>query len=63
MKGKYISTSLMLAVLAGGKEGSSVLVNETKASTHDHLLIWTKTNGAEKSITTITKGRDELKAI
>ena len=63
MKGKYISTSVMLAVLAGGKEGTSVLVDETKASTQDHKMIWTKTNGSEKSITTKAEGRDELKAI
>lgn len=43
MKGKYISTSLMLAVLAGGKEGNTVLVKEMPANTNDHLLIWSKT--------------------
>lgn len=63
MKGKYISTSLMLAVLAGGKEGSGVLVDETKASTHDHQLIWIKTNGSEKNITKKISDRDELKVI
>ena len=63
MKGKYISTSLMLAVLAGGKEGTSVLVNETKATTHDHRVIWTKANDSEKSITTKAEGRDELKVV
>ncbi len=42
MKGKYISTSLMLAVLAGGKEESLLHINETKASTQDHQLIWVK---------------------
>lgn len=63
MKGKYISTSLMLAVLAGGKEGSSVLVDETKATTADHKLIWSKSNGSIKNLTNKKEDRDELKVI
>ncbi|MCK9404125.1 MAG: hypothetical protein M0Q26_12070 [Chitinophagaceae bacterium] len=43
MKGKYISTSLMLAVLAGTKEGFILHINETKADPKDHQLIWSKT--------------------
>lgn len=63
MKGKYISTSLMLAVLAGSKEGSSVLVDETKATTNDHKLIWSKSNGSVKKVTNKKEDRDELKVI
>ena len=63
MKGKYISTSLMLAVLAGSKEGSSVLVDETKATTNDHKLIWSKSNGSVKNVTNKKEDRDELKVI
>lgn len=63
MKGKYISTSLMLAVLAGGKEGSSVLVDETKATTDDHKLIWSKSNDSVKNMTNKKEDRDELKVI
>lgn len=63
MKGKYISTSLMLAVLAGGKEGSSVLVDETKATTDDHKLIWSKSNGSVKNVTNKKEDSDELKLI
>jgi hypothetical protein len=56
MKGKYISTSLMLAVLAGGKEGTTVLVHETPANTNDHQLIWSKT--PEVSIQPIASAND-----
>ena len=63
MKGKYISTSLMLAVLAGGKDGNSMLVDETKATTLDHKMIWSKTNGAEKTVINKLEGRDELKLV
>lgn len=42
MKGKYISTSLMLAVLAGGNNEHHLLVQETHASTSGHKIIWHK---------------------
>ncbi len=42
MKGKYISISLILAVLAGGNGQPGILVDETMASTVDHETIWTK---------------------
>lgn len=61
MKGKYITTSLMLAVLAGGKAGTSVLVDETKASTTDHTLIWSKTVAAANENMRQMADRDELK--
>lgn len=43
MKGKYISTSLMLAVLSGTKEEFILQVNEIKADPKNHQLIWSKT--------------------
>lgn len=58
MKGKYITTSLMLAVLAGSKECPSVLVDETTASVKDHTLIWGK---EQKSRLLQSADRDELK--
>ena len=61
MKGKYITTSLRLAVLSGGNHGATVLVDETKAATHDHQLIWSKTVAAAKLTMTEMQGRDELK--
>ncbi len=61
MKGKYITTSLMLAVLAGGKAGTSVIVDETAASTKDHTLIWSKTVASAKANMLEMSGRDELK--
>ena len=61
MKGKYITTSLLLAVLAGGKNGASVLVDETPAATGDHTLIWSKENQTAKQIALQMQGRDELK--
>lgn len=48
MKGKYISTTVMLAVLAGTKESFMLSIKETKADPKNHLLIWCKP--AEKRI-------------
>lgn len=61
MKGKYITTSLMLAVLAGGKNGVSVLVDETTATTQDHTLIWTREASQPAENLAKMQGRDELK--
>lgn len=58
MKGKYITTSVLLAVWSGGKNGISVLVDETPATTLDHATIWTKNN---KKSAAQAKDRDELK--
>jgi len=63
MKGKYITTSLRLAVLSGGNHGASVLVDETKASTDNHQLIWSKTVAAAKTTMAKMQGRDELKTV
>ena len=54
MNKKYITTSLMLAVLASGKTIQALNVPETKASIENHLLIWRKTILlSEHSIVTI----------
>jgi hypothetical protein len=45
MRGKYITTSLKLAVLAGSKKHKTI-VNETKAVFHDHQIIWSKNSAA-----------------
>jgi hypothetical protein len=63
MKGKYITTSLKLAVLSGGGHGASVLVDETKATTLNHQLIWSKTVAAAKISIAEMQGRDELKTV
>jgi hypothetical protein len=56
MKGKYISTSLILAVLSGGKHQPTILVDEVMASTRDHAFIWTKN---EKDISVAASGLKE----
>ncbi|MBI2284073.1 MAG: hypothetical protein HYU71_10215 [Bacteroidetes bacterium] len=61
MKGKYITTSLLLAVLAGGKNGVSVLVDETTAATRDHTLIWTRDTSKPTEKLSQMQDRDELK--
>jgi hypothetical protein len=61
MKGRYITTSLMLAVLAGGKKGTTVLVDETTATTKDHMLIWSKTVSTAKLAMQKMAVPDELK--
>ena len=43
MNSKYITTSLMLAVLASGKSEQILGMPETKACLENHLLIWHKT--------------------
>lgn len=61
MKGKYITTSLLLAVLAGGKNGVSVLVDETTAATQDHTLIWTRDTIKPTEKLSQMQDRDERK--
>jgi hypothetical protein len=61
MKGKYITTSLMLAVLSGGKKEDTILVDETTASTKDHTLIWSKTVSTAKQAMVKIAAPDELK--
>lgn len=55
MRGKYITTSLKLAVLAGSKKHRAVL-NETKAVTTDHKIIWAKTLAATKQTVLLSDG-------
>jgi hypothetical protein len=61
MKGKYISTSLLLAVMASEKSAHMMHLAETKASTKDHELIWSKENPSVKQLKARLQGRDELK--
>jgi len=61
MNKKYITTSLMLAVLAGGKTRQDLYIPETKASIDDHLLIWKKTSLLSEHSVTMQEDRDELK--
>lgn len=61
MKGRYITTSLMLAVLSESKKASTVLVAETAASTKDHTLIWSKTVATAKKAMLQMAAPDELK--
>lgn len=63
MKGKYITTSLLLAVLAGDNKGRSVLTDETSATTKDHSLIWSKTVSTAKQNMLKLAAPDELKTI
>ena len=63
MKGKYMTTSLMLAVLAGGKSGVSVIVDETPALIKDHATIWSKTVSIAQEKMLAMSGRDELKTV
>lgn len=63
MKGKYISTSLMLAVLAGGKEDACLIVDETAASTNDHKLIWSKEDAVKNNTVLNIENPDELKIV
>ncbi len=61
MKGKYITTSLMLAVLAENRKNNMALVAETTASTKDHTLIWSKTVSTAGKVMLQLKQPDELK--
>ncbi len=61
MNKKYITTSLMLAVLAGGKTIQDLYVPETKASINDHLLIWKTITRLSAHSVVIQEGPDELK--
>lgn len=46
MRGKFITTNLKLAVLAGGKRSKLLSVKETKASLENFELIWSKPSSA-----------------
>jgi hypothetical protein len=58
MKGKYITTSLLMAILGSGR---SVEVVETIADTQSHELIWAKGLPLVKAQLAKLKDRDELK--
>jgi hypothetical protein len=61
MKGKYISTSLLLAVMASAKSAHMMHLDETKATTEDQELIWSKDIPSAKQLQARLQGRDELK--
>lgn len=44
MSGKYITTTIRLAVLSGSKSKKTDYVKETIAVTGDHKMIWSKNN-------------------
>ncbi|TDH28050.1 hypothetical protein EXU57_06195 [Segetibacter sp. 3557_3] len=54
MSGKFISTTIRLALLAGGKKQAGINirktdeVKETKAMMQAHQILWSKYNGASK---------------
>ncbi len=61
MKGKYITTSLLLAIMASEKAANTIHVAETKASTEGHEFLWSKNIAGANEIRARIKGRDELK--
>ena len=61
MKGKYITTSLLLAVMASEKTSHLVNLPETTATTDGHALIWSKEIPTAQQLKTRLQGRDELK--
>ncbi|MBV9987921.1 MAG: hypothetical protein JO301_09595 [Chitinophagaceae bacterium] len=61
MKGKYITTSLLLAIMASEKTAQSINVPETKAATDGHALLWSKDVPSAKELAARINGRDELK--
>ena len=63
MKGKYITTSLIIAVLSGGKNGPSVMFDETTAVTEDHTLIWSKTVADVKATLNTPDTDNKLKLV
>jgi hypothetical protein len=61
MKGKYMTTSLLLAALAGRKTVNLVHLPETIASVTDQQLIWSKSIASAKQAVKNMADRDELK--
>ena len=59
MSKKFISTSLMLAVLASGKTLQPLLVSETKATLDQHLFIWSKTLLIPEQVSVRKENRQE----
>lgn len=60
MKGKYITTSLLLAILGNGNN-TGLEVAETTARTEGHELIWTKAASDATQQLLQKTGKDELK--
>ncbi len=61
MKGKYMTTSLLLAILASERNTQGICMPETKASTEGHQLIWEKNIPSTGELRARIHGRDELK--
>jgi hypothetical protein len=61
MKGKYITTSLLLAIMASERSAQMTDISETKASVEGHQLIWTKNIPSAGELRARMQGRDELK--
>lgn len=62
MKGKYITTSLLLAIMATERSGQ-LDIAETKASVSGHRLIWGKGIPSTRQLRARLHGRDELKTV
>ena len=61
MKGKYITTSLLLAVMASERTSHLINLPETTATTDGHELIWSKEIPNARQLKSMLQGRDELK--
>ncbi|NCI47831.1 hypothetical protein [Sediminibacterium soli] len=61
MEGKYISTSLILAILGNGRGCFSLEVTETTADTRNHELVWTKQSSAANKKATKDRPGDAWK--
>jgi hypothetical protein len=63
MKGKYITTSLLLAIMASERSAQMADISETKASVEGHQLIWSKNIPSSSELRARMQGRDELKLV
>lgn len=61
MKGRNMTTSLMLAAFAGRKTVQRINIAETQAITAEHQVIWSKVTDSIKRLIERNTGRDELK--
>ena len=61
MKSKYMTTSVLLAIMASERTLRNINVPETMASTEGHQLLWSKGALSASEIKAGLKGRDELK--
>lgn len=59
MKGKYMTTSLLLAIMAS-ERSNDINVAETRANTTGHELLWSR-ESSSANVQARLNGRDELK--